>query len=145
MTLLGILKCSTDELFVLLVFLASLVVRFLWNVGVALAEGSACDRGHAIDKLGLKEDVGVREHAILQGHHYKLRGENLNAINLHLRASSTIACPCLAYLRVSKMGAQHLPNVLCVGQIQGSVNLIKDVYGGGFEQKHGQDERQSYQ
>lgn len=40
-------------------------MSFLWNIGITLAEGSACDGGHAVDKLGLKKDVGVCEHAIL--------------------------------------------------------------------------------
>lgn len=45
------------------------------------------------------------------------------------------------YLRVSKVCAQHLSNVLGVRQVQGGVDLIQDVDGSGFEQKHGQDER----
>lgn len=61
-----------DEL-LLLVFLSSLVVAFLGNVGVALAERRARHRGHAVDKLGLEEDVGVGEHAVLQGHDHKLQ------------------------------------------------------------------------
>lgn len=42
------------------------------------------------------------------------------------------------------MCAQHLSDVLCVRQIQGGVHLIQDVDGSGFEQQHGQDERQGH-
>lgn len=117
-------------------------MSFLWNVGVTLAEGSACDGGHAIDKLRLKEDIGVREHAILQGHHHKLQGENLNIITVcFLKPLLQLCVHVLPHLRVPKMCAQHLSNVLCVGQIQGGINLVEDVDWSGFEKKHGQDER----
>lgn len=48
------------------------------------------------------------------------------------------------YLRVPKVCAQHLSDVLCVRQIQGGVHLIQDVDGSRFEQQHGQDERQGH-
>lgn len=50
----------------------------------------------------------------------------------------------LWYLRVPKVCAQHLSDVLRVRQIQGGVHLIQDVDGSGFEQQHGQDERQGH-
>lgn len=66
-------------------------MSFLWNIGIALAEGSPCDRGHAVDKLGLKEDVGVREHAVLQGHHHKLQGGNVKAVTLEFLIYSYVS------------------------------------------------------
>lgn len=51
-------------------------MSFLRNAGVTLAEGGPCDCGHAVHKLGLVEDVGIGEHAVLQGHHHKLQGDN---------------------------------------------------------------------
>lgn len=54
-----------DELLVLLVFWASLVLAFRRKVGITLAERSPRHCGHAINKLGLEQDVGVGEHAIL--------------------------------------------------------------------------------
>lgn len=65
----------TDELFVPPVFLSSLVVDFMRNVGVALAERGPRHRGHAVDKLGLEQDVGVGKHAVFEGHHHKLKRE----------------------------------------------------------------------
>lgn len=52
-----------DEL--LLVLCTSFVLTFLRNVGITLAECSACHCGHAIDKLRLEQHVGVGEHAVL--------------------------------------------------------------------------------
>lgn len=69
-----------DELLVPLVFLASLVLTFLRKAGITLAESGPCNCGHAVHKLCLEQDVGVGEHAILQGHHHKLQGENVNKI-----------------------------------------------------------------
>lgn len=66
---------SADQLFVLPVFVSSLFMSFLWNAGVALAEGRPRHRGHAVHKLGLEEHIGVGEHAVLQGHHHELQGE----------------------------------------------------------------------
>lgn len=66
-----------DQLLVPLVFLASLVLAFLGKVGITLAQSGPCDCGHAIHKLGLEQDVGIGEHAILKGHHHKLQGENM--------------------------------------------------------------------
>lgn len=54
-----------DELLVLLVFWASLVLTFLRNIGITLAECSTRHSGHAIDKLSLEQDIGVSEHAVL--------------------------------------------------------------------------------
>lgn len=54
-----------DELFVPLV---------LTNF-VTLAKSSPGNCGHAINKLCLKQDIGVGEHAILQRHHHELQRE----------------------------------------------------------------------
>ena len=65
-----------DELFVPLVFLTSLILAFMGKVAIALAERSPCHRGHAVDKLGLEQDVGISEHAVFEGHDHKLEGES---------------------------------------------------------------------
>lgn len=62
------------KLFVSLVFLPSFVQGFQGKAGLALTESRPCDRGHAVDKLGLEQDVGISEHAVLEGHHHKLQG-----------------------------------------------------------------------
>lgn len=66
-----------DKLFVPLVFLSNFVQGFQWEAGVALTESGPRNRGHAVYKLGLEQDVGVGEHTILEGHHHKLQGQNL--------------------------------------------------------------------
>lgn len=53
------------ELFVPLVFVPSLVQGFQREAGVALTESRPRHRRHAVDKLGLEQDVGVGEHAVL--------------------------------------------------------------------------------
>ena len=50
-----------------------------------------------IHKLGSKDNIGIVEHALLQGHHYELR--------------------------VGEVGLDHPPNILSMAQIQCSVNL----------------------
>lgn len=67
------LSCSADDLFVPLVLLTSLILGLQGKVGITLAESSPGHCGHAIDKLGLKQDVGISEHAILERHHHKLK------------------------------------------------------------------------
>lgn len=49
------------------------------------------------------------------------------------------------YLGVPEVCAQHVADVLRVRQVQGGVHLIQDVDGSGFEQQHGQDERQGHE
>lgn len=67
------------ELLVPLVFGTGLILAFL-REGVALAEGCPCHCGHAVHKLGLEQDIGVAEHAILQGHHHKLEREQYGGL-----------------------------------------------------------------
>lgn len=75
---------SADERLAPLVFLSSFVDALLGlDVGVALAERGARHRGHAVHKLGLEEDVGVGEHAVLQGHDHKLNRERKKYKNVH--------------------------------------------------------------
>lgn len=40
---------------------------------VTLAERRPRHRGHAVHKLGFEQDVGVREHAVFEGHDYELQ------------------------------------------------------------------------
>lgn len=46
------------------------------DVGVTLAERRPRHRGHAVHKLGLKQDVGVCEHAVFEGHDHELQEES---------------------------------------------------------------------
>ena len=55
--------------------------------------------GHTVHELGPEEDVGVVEHAVLEGHHDELG--------------------------VLEVGLQHVPDVLGVAQVKGSVHLNK--------------------
>lgn len=79
------------ELFVPLVFLPSLVQGFQGEAGLALAESRARDRGHAVDKLGLEQDVGVGEHAILEGHHHKLQGREFQTGTYEWRSNLPVS------------------------------------------------------
>ena len=49
---------------------------FLAIIGPVLVLHVACDRGDAINKLGLEQDVRVVKHAVLEGHHNKLKTEH---------------------------------------------------------------------
>ena len=48
-------------------------------------------------------------------------------------------------LGVSKVRAQHLPNVLGVGEIKSSVDFVKKVDRSRFEEKQREDEKERYQ
>ena len=50
-----------------------------------------------------------------------------------------ISYPHYQYLEVI---LQHLPNILSMGEVEGRVDLIKDVQGGGLEEEKGEDQRQ---
>lgn len=54
-----------SQLFVPLVFMPSFVQGFQGEAGLTLTESRPRNRGHAVDKLGLEQDVGVGEHAVL--------------------------------------------------------------------------------
>ena len=41
--------------------------------------------------------------------------------------------------------SEHLADVLCVGEIQGSIYFIEDVQWSGFKEEHGENERERYQ
>ena len=73
------------------------------------------DCGDTINKLCLEENVGVVEHSVLQRDNYELR--------------------------VSEVRAQHLADVLGVGEIQCSVYLVQDVDRGGLEEEERENER----
>ena len=42
-------------------------------------------------------------------------------------------------------GMEEPANVLCVREVEGSINFIEDIYWGGFELKEGHDEWEHYQ
>lgn len=46
---------------------------------------------------------------------------------------------------MSEVRVDHLSDVLRVGEVQGCIHLIQDVYRGGFEEEHGQNEGQGHQ
>lgn len=78
------------ELLVPLVFLPSFVQGFQGEAGLTLTESRPRDRGHAVDKLGLEQDVGVGEHAILEGHHHKLQGGGVTREKLKASGGSVL-------------------------------------------------------
>ena len=98
---------------------SSLYLRACFRLPGRLVLRVAGDRRHAVDELGLEENVSVVEHAILERDHDELR--------------------------VSEVGAQHLADVLGVRKIQRRVNFVQNVQRRGFEQKHREDQRQGYQ
>mmetsp|Transcript_761 Transcript_761/g.2465 ORF Transcript_761/g.2465 Transcript_761/m.2465 type:complete len:274 (+) Transcript_761:1157-1978(+) len=69
---------------------------------------------NAIHKLGPEEDVGVVEHPLLERHDDELR--------------------------VGEVALEHRADVLRVGQVQRGIDLVQDVHGCRFEEKHGQHE-----
>ena len=77
------------------------------------------DSRHAIDELRLEQDVSVVEHPVLEGNHDELR--------------------------MLEVCSEHLTDVLCVGEIQCGIYFIEDVQWSGFEEEHGENERERYQ
>jgi len=80
---------------------------------------SPCNSGDSIHKLCLEENIGVVKHAIFERDHDELR--------------------------VSEVGSQHLPNVLCVREVQGCIHLIKDIKRGWLEEQQRENERECHQ
>lgn len=78
-----------------------------------------CDGGYTIHKLCLVENIGIIEHAVLERDNDELR--------------------------FSEVGAKHLPDVLCVREIESCVYFIQNVDRSWLEEKEREDERESNQ
>lgn len=48
-------------------------------------------------------------------------------------------------LRVCEVCTQHLPDVLCVREVESGVHFVQDVDRSRFKQQHGQDQRKCHQ
>lgn len=73
----------------------SCLFRALCTPGAVV--GAASDGGDAVHEFGAEDDVGVAEHALLQGHHYELG--------------------------VGEVRLDHAADVLRVAQVQRSIHL----------------------
>ena len=91
-------------------YVQNLVWNFLFS-GHILLVGCPAHSGHAINKLGAEQDVGIVEHTVLQGHNNELW--------------------------MLEVGLQHVTDVLGVAQVKGRVHLIENVERGRLEQQQG--------
>mmetsp|Transcript_56421 Transcript_56421/g.175010 ORF Transcript_56421/g.175010 Transcript_56421/m.175010 type:complete len:389 (+) Transcript_56421:163-1329(+) len=74
-----------------------------------LSDGVARHGRGAINEARAEEDIRVVEHALLEGHHDELR--------------------------VGEMRPDHVADVLCMAQVQGRVDLVKDVHRRRLEEQ----------
>lgn len=44
-----------------------------------------------------------------------------------------------------EVGTKHVPDILCMWEIKGSVHLVQDIYRGGFEEQQRQNEGERHQ
>merc|ERR1711865_751696 len=86
------------------------------NTVVLIADSIARYLGGAVYKASAEKDVRMVEHARLQGDNDELR--------------------------VRKVSADHVANILCVAEIQGRINLVQDVHRRWLEEQQGEDQRQ---
>lgn len=81
-------------------------------------------RGHAVYKLRSEQNVGVVEHAILQGHY-----QELGPLEVGLQPARR------QWLGQLARNGSHCADVLGVGEVEGSVDLVEDVHRCRLEQE----------